>query len=390
MKILQVIPYFYPAKVFGGPVEVVHSIGKELAKKGHEVVVFTSDARDRENRIGVETAEIDGMTVRYHRNLSMFLVKQFNLFILPEFWRSLGSSLTSFDVIHLHEYTTHQNVVVRKLAKKYGVPYILQVHGSLPKISRQYRKWMYDVLFGNKLLNDASKVVALSQTEAKQYRDMGVPEEKIVIIPNGIALSEYTNLPPKGSFKKKFSISNEEKLLLYLGRINKVKGIDLLARAFAALVDKMDCVRLAIVGPDDGYLAELKNLINTLEIEDRVVIAGPLYGREKLSAYVDSDVYVLPSRYEAFSITVLEAMACGIPIILSEKCNISESVRNKTGLIVNPSPTALEKALLKILTDEQLQLEFRSNCQQTIKRFDVVDITSKLEETYKKLALSHY
>jgi glycosyltransferase involved in cell wall biosynthesis len=95
----------------------------------------------------------------------------------------------------------------------------LQVHGSLPRIgAKQQLKWIYDVLFGYRLLRDASKVIALTRVEAEQYRRMGVPEEKIAIIPNGIDLSEYAELPPKGVFKKKFNIPEDRKIILYLGQ----------------------------------------------------------------------------------------------------------------------------------------------------------------------------
>ena len=155
-------------------------------------------------------------------------------------------------------------------------------------------KWVYDVLFGYRLLRDASKVIALSTVEAEQYRAMGVPEEKIAIIPNGIDLTEYANLPLKGSFKKKFGIDEDEKIVLYLGRIHKIKGIDILVRAFAEIIEKLDDVKLVIVGPDDGYLGEIETQIKSLNIKNKVLIPGPLYGEDKLAAYVDADVYVLP------------------------------------------------------------------------------------------------
>ena len=101
---------------------------------------------------------------------------------------------------------------------------------------------------------------------------MGVPEEKIAIIPNGIDLSEYASLPPEGSFKKKFGIKEKEKIVLYLGRIHKIKGIDILVKAFANVIKKLDSVRLVVVGPDDGYLSELQALIKALRIEDNVLI----------------------------------------------------------------------------------------------------------------------
>jgi len=109
------------------------------------------------------------------------------------------------------------------------------------------------------------------RNEAEQYRRMGVPEEKIAIIPNWIDLSEYASLPPEDSFKKKFGLKEREKIVLYLGRIHKIKGIDILVKAFANVI-KLDSVRLVVGGTDDGYLSELQALIKALRIEHNVLI----------------------------------------------------------------------------------------------------------------------
>lgn len=377
-------PYFYPAEAFGGPVKVAFDSGKELVKRGHEVVVFTSDAKDFENRLGFESGEVEGMSVCYFRNLSMFFVRWSKLFVTLDLPKKMKSDLKSFDVVHAHEYTTYQNIVVHKFAKKYGVPYVLQAHGSLPKIGRQARKWLYDVFFGADLLKDASKVIALNQLEAEQYKAVSVSEEKIEVIPNGIDLSEYADLPSKGVFKKKFGIDDDEKIVLFLGRIHKIKGIDILVKAFAKLIDKLDGVRLVIVGPDDGYLGELEALIKALKIEDSVLISGPLYGRDKLEAYVDAYVYVLPSRYETFPMSILEAVACGTPLILTENCGIAEYFRDKAGLVVKTDSHSLQEALLEMLMDREKQKTFRENCKTVIQKFNISETVSKLEKVYEK------
>ena len=385
MRILLVTPYFYPAEAFGGPVKVAFDVGKELVKRGHEVVVFTSDAKDLENRFDVESDEVEGMKVCYFRNLSMHFVRWSKLFITPELSKKMKSDLKSFDVVHAHEYTTYQNVIVHRFAKKYVVPYVLQAHGSLPKIGRQARKWLYDVFFGSNLLKDASKVVALSQTEAEQYKWAGVPNEKIAIIPNGIDLSEYHDLPSRGAFKRSFGLNDEEKIVLYLGRIHRIKGIDILVRAFGDIVGKMDEVKLVVAGPDDGYLSELKALVKSLKIEDKVLISGPLYGRDKLEAYVDADVYVLPSRYETFPMSILEAVACGTPVILTENCGIADYFRDKVGLVVEPDSDDLSEALTEVLHGKSERDLFKGNCRTVIEGFSISKTASKLEEVYRKI-----
>jgi len=219
------------------------------------------------------------------------------------------------DVVHMHDYPSSLNIYAARYARKYDVPYVVQAHGSLPRImAKQRLKWIYDVFFGYRLLRDASRVIALSQMEACQYRGMGVPDEKIAVIPNGIDLSEYSDLPPKGSFKKKFSIDDDEKIVLYLGRIHKRKGLDLLAEAFSIVSKEMEDARLVLVGPDDSYAATFSRLISDIGIEEKVLLTSFVEKKDKLAALVDSDVFVTP-RFYGFPVTFLEACLAGCPIV---------------------------------------------------------------------------
>jgi len=351
MKILQVVPYFHPAYAFGGPVNVVYQISKKLARRGHEVVIYTSDAKDFGSRLNIEFSDkIDGMRVYRFRNLSMIHVKKLKLLITPKMFLYAKREVNTFDIIHLHEYRAFQNIIIHHYARRYSVPYVLQAHGSLPRIGTwQKLKWIYDILFGYRLLRDASKVIALSRVEADQYRRMGVPEEKIVIIPNGIDLSEYANLPPQGAFKRKFGIPEEKKIILYLGRIHKIKGIDILIKAYAHLINDMyykDAL-LVIAGPDDGYLKEAKSLTSALGISKHVLFTGLLYGQDKLEAYVDSDVVVSSSRYETFPIArLLKVVKMKLPQQMIKVILLFESVMEKMPLFrcLNSNIVALIRA----------------------------------------------
>jgi len=384
LKILQVVPYFPPAYAFGGPVRVVFDISKELVKRGHEVVVYTSDAKDLASRLSVEPVSyIDGIKVYYFRNI---LFSKLKLFLTPELVSKVKEEVKQVDVIHLHEYRTFQNIIVHHYAMKYKVPYVLQAHGSVPRFT--YLKWLkmiYDVFFGYRLLRDASMVIALNQAEVKQYKGMGVPEEKIEIIPNGIDLLEYNNLPHKGCFRKKFDIGDHEKIVLSLGRIHRIKGVDILVEAFENIIRELDNIRLVIVGPDDGYLDKIKFLIETKNMRNNVLITGPLYGKDKLEAYVDANVYVLPSRYEIWGMTLFESIACGTPVILTDNCGASEYFKDKTGLVAKPNSYELCMMILKLLQDTKLIDVFRMNCGKIIEEFDISKIIQKFEGTYKEV-----
>jgi glycosyltransferase involved in cell wall biosynthesis len=297
--------------------------------------------------------------------------------------------LKEFDIIHVHEYRTFQNLVVHHYAEKYGLHYILQAHGSLPRNTpRQGLKWMFDVLFGHRILKSASTVIALNHAEARQYRNMGVPERKIRIIPNGIDLSEYSTLPCKGCFKKKFNIPEDKKIVLYLGRIHETKGIDLLVRAHAYLSKsiKPNDVLLIVAGPDDGYFNQIKSLVDSLGMSGNVLFTGFINNEDKLRALVDAEVLVSPSFF-GFPITFLEACAVGVPIVSSNMGDTLDWIDNNVGYVVPPTPEDLAMAMYKILTDNELHEVFSRNCREIVrKRFSIERVVDELEVLYQNTA----
>jgi glycosyltransferase involved in cell wall biosynthesis len=262
----------------------------------------------------------------------------------------------------------------------------MQAHGILPLTNeRHLLKIFYDCSWGNRVLQDTSAVIALTPAEAQQYRDVGVPDNKIKIIPNGINISEYEQLPAKGVFKVKHKIDGETKIILYVGRINKIKGLDLLVKAYSLVIKQLNSGKttLVIVGPDDEYIATLKKIIKENDLEGKVVLTGPLYDKNKLEAFVDADIFVLPSNYEIFSIVVLEACACGIPVITTDRCGISDLINNKAGLVVPYDVKALSKAIIHMLQNDKARREFGTNGKLLVKsKFSWTEIVKQIEEIY--------
>ncbi|KKG39505.1 hypothetical protein DU38_18420 [Methanosarcina mazei] len=387
MRILQVSNFFKPLWETGGVTKVNYEISKNLVQRGHEVTVYTTDGY--KPNFGIQTnqpVDVDGIKVYYFKNLFRNIIKKANLtapYYLPFVLRK---EIRNFDVIHIHEHRSLLAVCVHYYAKKYRVPYVLQSHGSvLPHFQKQGLKKLFDFLFGYQILQDASKLIALTETEAKQYMHMGIDESKICIIPNGIDLKEYENLPEKGEFRKKYSIKDNEKIILFLGRINKIKGIDLLIDSFSQLRDELNNVKLIIVGPKNDYFSILNKKVKGLNLVDLVLFTGPLYGREKLTAYVDADVYVLPSRYETFPNTVFESCICGTPVIITDRCGISSIVDDKLGYTIKFDEDELKNILYKFLNIAVIPENF-NNCAQLVeKNFDWLIIIKQIEDLYISL-----
>jgi glycosyltransferase involved in cell wall biosynthesis len=388
LKILQVIPYFPPAYVFGGPVTVAYQICRELSRRGHEVTVYTTDARDLTTRLNAEGSKIlDGIRIHYFRNISMRPVKWSKLFMTPELFSAAKNEVKSFDIIHLHEYYTFQNVVLHRYAKRYGVPYVLQAHGSLPRIGKAALKWFYDQVFGHRILRDASKVIALTETEFQQFVDVGISEDKIEVIPNGIDLSEYMDLPSRGGFKAKYGIKEDRRIILYLGRIHKTKRIDLLLKAYANLVNEMkiENVLLVIAGPDDGYLYEAKCLSDSLGISDSVLFTGFISNEEKRMALVDAEVLVIPS-FNGFPMTFLESCLAGTPVITTTLGDTLSWIDGDVGYVTLPTHLDLAKAVYNVISNEHLHQKLSTNCRNTVKEFSLDKIVDKLERVYGEVS----
>ena len=197
-------------------------------------------------------------------------------------------------------------------------------------------------------------------------------------------LSEFDNLPERGEFRTKYGLDANQKIILFLGRIHRIKGLDLLIKVFSDLAKFLDDVKLVIAGPDDGYLTSLKKLVADSEISEKVLFTGPLYGQEKLKAYVDADVYILPSFYETFPMTLLEAMACGTPVIVTDRCGIADVINGQAGLVVPYDKDQLRDALLHMLSDDQMRLRFGEKGKLLVReKFNWEKIAEQVEGVYR-------
>lgn len=378
MKILQVIPFFSPK--YGGTVNSTYILSKGLSKAGHDVTILTTNIDYDEEYI--ETIEKEGVKVVY----LPFLINLGLLIYSPSMKQWLNDNLKNFDIIHMHNFRSYQNNIVRIYAKKYNIPYILQARGSvLPFFQKQKLKKIYDLVWGNNILNDAKAVIALTKDEQRQYQIMGVELDRIRIIPNGIDLSTSKNVT-KGNFRLKYGILKEEKIILYLGRIDKIKGLDLLLEAFSKLLPCLSDVKLVIAGPPNDYQTSLIHRAKELMIEKYVLFTGPLYNTDKFEAYYDADVYVLPSSYDAFPNTVLEALMYETPVIVTKGCSINHIINKNAGFVVEYNSNELKSALFKLLSDTNLRTSFADKGKKIINRhFELSDIINQFIKLYNSI-----
>ena len=384
MNILQVISSFPPAYSYGGALRVGHAISMELTRRNNEVSVYTTDVFDSNSRFKPEKLPVtmDGIKVYYFKNISNYLATK-HLTLAPKMAMYLKNHIKNFNIVHLHEYRSSQAIFTHYYAKKYKIPYVLQAHGSLPLLLEKKRlKSLFDFLWGEKIVKDATRIIALNQMEADQYIKLGVDKRKISIIPNGIDFTGNQKFPKKGLFREKYSIDKNKKIILYLGRIHKIKGIDILIEAFKKVLDESFDAQLFIVGGDDGFKKNLETQINKMNFSPSdIVFTGSLFDQDKLEAFIDADVYVLPSKYEMFPMTILEAWNAGTPVITTKNCGISDMVR-KAGIVVDYNADSLAEGIIKIITDKELSDKCKNNGKIILETLSWENIGQKLEKLY--------
>lgn len=367
---------------WGGPTRVVTGLTEALAKKGIKVSIFASSEDDK----GVCIKNIKGVDVKLFPK---------NLF--SRFWTSYSSSLakalikeiTKFDLIHIHEIWHHSHFVAYRLAKKFYKPYVVTIHGELEPWCLNYKafkKKIYSFLIQRKILKEAAALHAVTEAEVKDIHNF-VENKKVFLIPNGLNLEEFENLPQREEFERLYPQLKEKKVILFLGRIHPIKGLDILAKAFGTVLKKRDNIQLIIAGPDDdGYKNMVVEMLKVEGALNNVIFTSMLTGNEKLAALSRADIFVLPSSSEGFSISVLEAMACGLPVVITKQCNFPEVEELGAGKVIDTDATQLSDALIELLDNPDLCKEIGNRGKRLVaEKYTWDKVADKMITVYEKI-----
>lgn len=359
LKIAMVTPV-YTAESTWGVVTVIKKIVSYSKSNGCVFSVYTVTATSP-NKLGNLPAQeyIEGVRVRRYKSF----LGVGNYQITPLMFLDLLRA--NFDIIHAHGARSFQLDLAAFVSMLRNKPLIISAHGTLGEhlylndVSTKLKSLLkvHNILLTFSL-HRAKVVMALSKLEAEQYSKLfKVNPNRIVVLPNGIDFSTYRNLPPSGNFKKKFGIAPDNKIVLYVGRVNQIKGIEFLIKSFSHFMkNSSEKVRLVIAGPDDGYLNKARRLSESLGIADKVLFTGFLEEQDKLNAYVDAKVVVHPESFNVILIAPLEAAAASKPIILSNGNYLSEIAgREGFGLsVVYGDVDSLANLLHKLVNDSDL------------------------------------
>jgi glycosyltransferase involved in cell wall biosynthesis len=396
MRILNVTETYAPFLEFGGPPVKVRALAEGLARRGHTVGVLTADwgfekrVQSQEDKITAERSPFgwrgteNGVQAIYLPTWLRYRTVSWN----PAVKRYCRARLQNFDIVHIFGLYDLLGPAVAEACRVRKMPYVLEPIGMFVPIVRNFRlKGLYHFVWGRRLLEAASAVIATSNQEAEELMAGGVPGAKITLRRNGVDVP--ATWPEAGTFRKAHGIPSDTKLVLFLGRLSVKKSPDLLLRAFAELTSRSKGIpfRLVFAGPDEGGVtAQLEQMATQAGIRTNVQFTGPVFGANKWAAYRDADVFVLPSQNENFGNTAAEAVAAGTPVIVTEQCGIAPLLKDEAGLVVRHDFTALSGALQRVLHDPGVRTRLAAGSTKVAARLGWDEPVRELEALYAKLA----
>ena len=382
MRILHVIPSLNPAG--GGPIEAVTRLGLEYRRQGADVEVLTLDPPQAE--------WIKTFPLPCHALGPAFLKYSYSRRLVP--W--LRQHSPRFDLIVVNGVWQYTSFAVWRALRGTNRPYVVFTHGMLdPWFKRQYplkhmKKWLYWPWAEYRVLRDAAAVLFTSEEEKRlARRSFWLYRCNERVINYGTAAPPPDDGLSGDRFRRAFPSVGEKRIILFLGRIHEKKGCELLIRAYASMLrDSPDARQwhLVFVGPDtrDAYRRSLDRLISQACPEGSVTWTGLLTGDLKWGAFRAADVFALTSHQENFGIAVAEALACSVPVLLSNQVNIwREIAEDNAGFIENDDDAGARTLLQRWMSlDDAARDVMRANALRCFSaRFDVRHTSVKLAET---------
>ncbi len=322
----------------GGGAERTIQISRHLKSSGVQTSILTLNLGITRERL--ETLDGIGVTA-----LPCLLKRFFIPWFSP---RSLISLIDSADIVHIMGHWSILNSLAYLACRLARTPYVVCPAGTLPVFGRsRILKHLYNLLIGKRIIRGAAGCVAISADEIDHFAEYGVARDKVVLIPNGIDLSDSKQPDPE-AFRERVGAMSAP-IVLFVGRLNYIKGPDILLRAFCNIQERFREHHLVFAGPDSGALASLQKTAAESGLAGRVHFSGYIGGAEKFGAYSAASILVIPSRQEAMSIVVLEAGAVGTPVLLTDQCGFDDVERVGGGKVVPATVEGIQQGLVELL-----------------------------------------
>ena len=373
MQILQVAARYYPELQFGGPPQKIHALSRGLESRGHGVQVVTLHSVQR----SAQVVEHEGIDVHYLPWVGR------GTWQAPLGMGTLAAAILQTEIDHCYGLYNLLCPAAAFLAHRAGRRFVLEPLGMyVPRARSLWAKRFYNQLFTSWMSRQAARVVATSPGEMGELTEL-VEAQRLVLRRNGIDPEPFRDLPPADGFRATHGILDEERVVLYIGRISPIKNLEQLVQAFHDV--SLEQTRLVLIGPalEPDYAQALTGLIAKLGLDERVLLTGPLYGEDKLAALAAADLFVLPSLSESYGNAAAEAVAAGVPVLLTDACGIAPQIDGRAGLAVPVGVSALAAGLYTMMEDEQQQDKLTERRSEVLKELSWDEPLQQTEQMYE-------
>lgn len=376
MRVLHAINDIDPTK--GGPVIALQGmIGAQIAA-GIEASMIATWKQDSDRSMaeslrqqGVKVDLIGPVQGRLHRH--------------PDLLATLESAIARCDVIHVHTVWEQIQHFSARIARHQSVPYVMTPHGMLTQWSlaqKRLKKQLYLAWRLRSDLNGATAIHYITETERNNLALAHIKAPELVI-PIGVDLSEFQQLPPRGTMRQKYPQLGNRPLVVFMGRIHPGKGLEYLVPAFA----QIECrtAMLMIIGPDSGgYRKTIEMMVRQHGLQERVVFTGMLKGTDRVAALSDADLFALPSDHENFGVVVIEALAAGLPVVISKHVPMhGEILAAGVGSVAGQGPVQLAQKLDCWLSNDHMRYQCATNARSYVwKHYDWTNIAQQWAQHY--------
>lgn len=391
MKVLQVVPSYYPAIVYGGPIFSIHYMCQALARQGIQTYVATTNANGK-RKLDVSTR----LPVRFERN---YQVRYYDETIIGRFsWmftRRLWGDVKHCDLVHLQDVFSLHAAWTLILATVTRKPVLVSPRGIFTKWAlaskRSWLKKAWILILVRPFVRNTRRVAWHATSEAERDEIQAIfPRVRIHVVPNGIDCAVFNSAPAlsRSEYLARFMPNravalNRINVMIGLGRLHPVKGFDIAIKAFHLLAGTRSDLVLLIGGSDSGSQRQLERLIEDLQLGGRVVLVGEVRGEDKIAFLKGADLFLLPSHSENFGMAALEALAAGVPVLASRKTPWGGLEAAGAGLWVDNTAPAFAKAMSELLSHDFS--EMRTRARSYASQYDLGMIGATFKEIYREM-----
>ncbi len=397
MKILHVVPWYEPAWATGGTASATSMLCRELTSQGTDVTVYTTnDAGEGKyldclldteiNQGGVKTYYFPcGLTKHFKWKAAAFSK------VLS---KKLIKNIEKFDLVHIGATRHWHGVTVKRLCKKFNIPYIITPHASLTEwgiknIGNLFLKKIYTYLVDSKVIKRSAAIHYLCEEERRLSSKYDYASSSF-IIPNGIQIDDYKkNITLRNELRKINHIAQDDFVLSSLGRIHPIKNIHIVIESFRELAKEHKNIYYFIIGPvaDEKYYGYLKKIIKNYNLDNVVRFIPPVDQSEVIKWYSFSDLLAMPSVIEGISMTLIEALSCSLPVMVSSNvANFRELENDDAGIIVEQNSDSITKNLSLLLSSPDRLKQIADNALHSARtRYNIKNVASLMMQAYDNI-----